>query len=206
MRAYSRELNIKSEMSENMINRFCKELESIGGYYTVAENDEDVANTIFKISDRYNANSIVFGGHSRLKKYSDDCIRRKNARDITVDEIINNGNDPIRLREKLSKADIGVSFAFCIIAETGSAVLLSSPCEPRILSLLPETSVIIADSKRVIPELTDVVELIQNEMDFKDLSCMTVISGPSRTADIEKVLVMGVHGPRNLHIILLDVN
>lgn len=199
-------MKAKIEMSENLINRFCKELESIGGYYTIAEDDEDVANTIFKISDRYNANSIVFGGHPSLKNIFDDCIRRKNARDITVDEIINNGNDPIRLREILSKADIGVSAAFCIIAETGSAILLSSAYEPRILSLLPETSVIIVDSKRVVPELTDAVELIQNEMDFKDLSCMMIISGPSRTADIEKVLVTGVHGPKNLHIILLEAN
>lgn len=190
-------------MSENMINRFCKELERIGGYCTVVENDEDVTNTIFKISDRYNANSIVFGSHPSLKKYSEDCIRRKNGRSITVYEITNDGNGTIRLLEKLSKADIGVSFAFCIIAETGSAVLLSSPYEPRSLSLLPETSVIIADSTRVVPELTDAVELIQNEMDFKDLSCMTVISGPSRTADIEKVLVTGVHGPKNLHVIIL---
>lgn len=186
-----------------MINRFCKELESIGGYCTIAENDEDVVNTIFKISDRYNANSIVFGGHPDIKKYSDDFIRRNNARDITVDKITDNGNDTILLREKLSKADIGISFAFCIIAETGSAVLLSSPYEPRSLSLLPVTSVIFVDSKRVVSELTDAVERIQKEMNFTDLSCMTIISGPSRTADIEKVLVTGVHGPKNLHVIIL---
>lgn len=189
-----------------MINKFCKELENIGGYYTIAENDEDIVNTLFKITDSYSANSIVFGGHPRLKNISDDYMRRKNEKDINVHEINCIGNESMLLREKLSKADIGVSFAFCIIAETGSAVLLSSPYEPMSLSLLPETSVIIANSKRVVPELTDAVQLIQNEMDFKDLSCMTVISGPSRTADIEKVLVTGVHGPKNLHIILLEVN
>jgi L-lactate dehydrogenase complex protein LldG len=193
-------------MSDNMINKFCKELENIGGYYTIAENDEDIVNTLFKITDSYSANSIVFGGHPRLKNISDDYMRRKNEKDINVHEINCIGNESMLLREKLSKADIGVSFAFCIIAETGSAVLLSSPYEPMSLSLLPETSVIIANSKRVVPELTDAVQLIQNEMDFKDLSCMTVISGPSRTADIEKVLVTGVHGPKNLHIILLEVN
>lgn len=190
-------------MSDNLINRFCKELESIGGYYTIAENDVDVVNTLFKITDSYNANSIVFGGHPRLKNISDDYMRSKNVKDINVHEINCIGNDSMLLREKLSKADISVSFAFCIIAETGSAVLLSSPYEPRALSLLPETSVIIADSKRVVPELTDAVELVQHEMDLKDLSCMTVISGPSRTADIEKVLVTGVHGPKNLHVIIL---
>jgi L-lactate dehydrogenase complex protein LldG len=44
---------------------------------------------------------------------------------------------------------------------------------------------------------------LQKEKGFQDSSCITIISGPSRTADIEKVLVMGVHGPKNLYVILI---
>ena len=189
--------------NNELIIQFKNELERIGGNFSAAESDSDAAAQIIEKANRYNADSIVFGGNPKLKNILDLILTAKNFNGKSISEINNLDSDPAILHEKLSKADIGISYAYCIVAETGSIVLLSSQYEPRSLSLLPGTSIIIANSECVVPELADALELLQKERDFQDLSCMTIISGPSRTADIEKVLVTGVHGPKDLHVILI---
>jgi L-lactate dehydrogenase complex protein LldG len=190
-------------INNELITQFQKELERIGGNYSLAQSDNDTAAQIIAIANRYDADSIVFGGNPNLKNIHDLFLTAKNSNGKSISEINNLDSDPAILQEKLSKADIGISYAYCIVAETGSVVLLSSQYEPRSLSLLPGTSIIIANSKCVVPELAVALELLQKERGFQDLSCVTIISGPSRTADIEKVLVTGVHGPKNLHVILI---
>lgn len=189
--------------NNELITKFQKELKRIGGNFSVAESDHDAAAQIIEIANRYNAAYIVFGGNPKLKIIHDFILEVKNSNCKSISEIKNSDSDPAILQEKLSKADIGISYAYCIVAETGSVVLLSSQSEPRSLSLLPGTSIIIANSESVVPELADAIKLLQRERNFQHLSCMTIISGPSRTADIEKVLVTGVHGPKNLHVIVI---
>jgi L-lactate utilization protein LutC len=186
-----------------LINKFQIELERIGGIFSSVENDSDAATEIIEIANGYNTGSIVLSGNPKLTKIHDFILKERGSDSESVLNIKNLDRDSTILREKLSNADIGVSYAYCIIAETGSAVLLSSRDEPRSLSLLPAISIIIANSETVVPELADAIKMLQDETNFVDLSCMTIISGPSRTADIEKVLVTGVHGPKNLHVILI---
>lgn len=189
--------------NNELITQFRNELERIGGNFLAAESYYAAAVQIIEIANRCNSDSIVFGGNPKLKIIHDFILASKNSNGKSISEIKNLDNDPAIIQEKLSKADIGISYAYCIVAKTGSVVLLSSQSEPRSLSLLPGTSIIIANSKSVVPELADALELLQKERSFQGLSCITIISGPSRTADIEKVLVTGVHGPKNLYVILI---
>ncbi len=100
-------------------------------------------------------------------------------------------------RDEAARADLGVTGCEALVAETGS-VLLAHP-EGRAASLLPDTHVVVARPDQVVASLEDALARIRD----RDGSSFTLVTGPSRTADIEKTLVMGMHGPRRLILLLL---
>jgi L-lactate utilization protein LutC len=93
-------------------------------------------------------------------------------------------------------AGAGVTGALAAISETGSLLLADSPDTPLAASLLPETHIALLDSKNIYPTLERVLTLPQAQR----APAAVLISGPSRTADIEMSLTIGVHGPGRLHI------
>ncbi len=106
-----------------------------------------------------------------------------------------------------SKADLGISGADYGLADSGTLVLRALPGQDRATSLLPPIHVAIIESEHILPGLDDlIIRLLLDLEEKKDInSCLTLITGPSKTADIEMNLVHGVHGPKELHVILLNI-
>lgn len=96
-------------------------------------------------------------------------------------------------------ADAGVSEASWGIAETGSVVLAASPAEPRARSLLPWVHVSLLREDRVVADLDELFARVRHDLP----SALAIVTGPSRTADIEQTLMVGVHGPGEVHVVLL---
>jgi L-lactate dehydrogenase complex protein LldG len=92
-----------------------------------------------------------------------------------------------------------VSEAVYALADPGSVVLAASPDEPRARSLLPEVHITTVTEDRVLPGLDELFALVGARMP----SNLAVVSGPSRSADIEQILALGVHGPREEHVVIL---
>ncbi len=92
----------------------------------------------------------------------------------------------------------GVSQALYGLAETGSVVLAASPDEPRARSLLPDVHVALLAEDRILPGLPELFEAVGNDLP----SALAIVTGPSRSADIEQQLVVGVHGPGEVHVVL----
>lgn len=108
------------------------------------------------------------------------------------------------LRQKAIAADIGITGVYYAIAETGSCVLLPRKGVSRVISLLPPVHIAVVESGQVLPSLDELFTLRRQDFLNGDLgSYMNLISGPSRSADIEYQLVTGVHGPGEVHMILL---
>ena len=107
-------------------------------------------------------------------------------------------------RDPLFAADLGISAADFLIAETGTVVLRACPDEPRSLSLLPPVHIVVAERARLVPDLFDLFEAKLPAEASSLPSCVSLITGPSKTGDIELRLVTGVHGPGELHVILVD--
>ena len=99
-------------------------------------------------------------------------------------------------------ADLGVSGVDYLIAETGSLVLASSPEVPRSVSLLPPVHVAVARREQVLPDLFD--RLAPGRWPGGLPAGLALITGPSKTGDIELRLVTGVHGPGEVHVVLLS--
>jgi L-lactate dehydrogenase complex protein LldG len=98
------------------------------------------------------------------------------------------------------RAEVGVTSADYALADTGTLVVRSSS-EARLVSLLPPVHVAVVAKDRLLGSLDELFTVVPTPAD--DTSSMVLITGPSRTADIEQILVRGVHGPGELHVVLL---
>lgn len=97
---------------------------------------------------------------------------------------------------------VGVTGTYCAIAENGTLMLLSGEHTHATTSLLPETHIAVVPASRVLRAMEDGWDLLRKE--HGDLPRqVNFVSGPSRTADIEMTLVMGVHGPFRVHVIVV---
>lgn len=101
-----------------------------------------------------------------------------------------------------SKFEVGITTADALIARTGSVLLTSASAAGRRLSVLPPTHVVIAEKSQVVRSLEDAFRILKSVS--YNWSYATVISGPSRTSDIEKQLVLGAHGPKRLIVFILN--
>ncbi len=97
-----------------------------------------------------------------------------------------------------------VSFAKAGIAATGSLFLkLDDPCE-RGATALPLLHAVFVRGSSIVPDLYSLHDLIASELNSPNPSYLSITTGPSRTADIERVLTIGVHGPKELHVLVLE--
>lgn len=111
----------------------------------------------------------------------------------------------LRLRRGRTEGDdlVGISHAFGAVAETGTLVMLSGPESPTTLNFLSETHVVVLPVTRLAGTYEEVwVRLRAERADIP--RTVNLITGPSRTADIEQTIQRGAHGPRRLHILLVD--
>jgi L-lactate dehydrogenase complex protein LldG len=99
-------------------------------------------------------------------------------------------------------AEIGINFADYALADTGSLVFLTESHESRLISLLPPIHIAIVARKKILSGLDELFTLVPQPTARS--SAMALITGPSRTADIEMRLVRGVHGPGEIHVIIVE--
>lgn len=105
-------------------------------------------------------------------------------------------------REANGDDEIGISGAFCAIADTGTLMLISGENTPSSVSLLPETHIAILAANRIVRHMEDAWALYQKEWGALPRA-VNFVSGPSRTGDIEQTIVLGAHGPMRVHLIIV---
>lgn len=98
---------------------------------------------------------------------------------------------------------LGVTGVFAAIAETGTLMMLSGPESPASTHLLPETHVAIVPASRIVGHYEDAFARVRAERG-QTPRAMNLVSGPSRTGDIEQTIVLGAHGPYRVHIVIVD--
>jgi len=97
---------------------------------------------------------------------------------------------------------VGITGAFCAVAETGTLVTVSGPDTPAAVSLLPETHVAVLPASRIVPGMEEAWQLMRAERVALPRA-VNFISGPSRSADIEQTVTLGAHGPYRVHIVVI---
>ncbi len=97
---------------------------------------------------------------------------------------------------------VGITGAFCAIAETGTLMMCSGQDTPATTSLLPETHIAVVSRSRILAGMEDAWDLLRQEIGGMPRA-VNFISGPSRTADIEQTVTLGAHGPYRVHVLLM---
>ncbi|WP_375415887.1 lactate utilization protein C [uncultured Hymenobacter sp.] len=103
-------------------------------------------------------------------------------------------------------ADLGLTSCEALVARTGSVLVSAATAGGRRLSIYPDQHLVVARPGQVVAEIGDALQLMQDKYGAGLPSMISLTTGPSRTADIEKTLVLGAHGPRRLALFLLDDN
>lgn len=97
---------------------------------------------------------------------------------------------------------VGITGAFCAIAETGTLMTLSGADTPATVSLLPETHIAVVRKSRIVRGMEEAWQLARAELGQLPRA-VVFISGPSRTADIEQTVTLGAHGPYRVHVVIV---
>ena len=111
-----------------------------------------------------------------------------------------------RFREAVAASYVGVTSADFCVADSATLVMKTRPGQARSVSLVPSVHVAVIEARRVIADLGELYAVLTRDPDQRAeglTNCMTFISGPSKTADIEAQMVHGAHGPRALHLLII---
>lgn len=117
-----------------------------------------------------------------------------------------NSNDPEQNIRQAEKANIGITISEITLAESASAVLYSDPNRGRTMNFLPEKSIVLIPKSSIVPRMTQAARHIHEQIERGEQvpSCILFMSGPSNSADIEMVLIVGVHGPIKATYIVIE--
>lgn len=193
----------------NLIEQFAEAFQAVGGQLHRAASSTEVVAQVVEIARNREAHSIVVTRHPEVIAVL-PALPASGAQVTVVG--FPSGETPTRAqrdaqRAVMAQADMVVSGADYAIADTGTLVMVAGSHNPRAATLLPPVHVAVLDPNSLLPSLADFVGHFKADhlhTGHLDVSGVTFISGPSRTGDIEQTLSVGVHGPGEVHVILLD--
>lgn len=172
---------IQPTLGSDLSSFFITKLEKVAGTLETIPNIKDIPFAILGFLDKHQlSQKLVID--TRLKKLP--------------------WPNKLQLSYRAAQSDdtVSVSQAFAGIAETGSLVLLSSPASPTTLNFLPENHIIILHQNDLLSHIEDVWTRLRTQSQPRTVN---IITGPSRTADIEQTIQLGAHGPKRLHVIFV---
>lgn len=122
-----------------------------------------------------------------------------------LQQLLNNYEFPFFETDKdFDQAQAGITLCEALIARNGSVMISNGNAAGRRLSIYPPVHLVVAYTSQLVPDLKDGFKLLKEKYGANIPSMISNITGPSRTADIEKTLVLGAHGPKELFVFLLD--
>ena len=183
--------------------------ERAGAVVSMARSIEEATEYVVSVVRNIEARSVVRSGHDVLDRLGIDAALATAGVEVTVSAAPQGGDRQSKreeLRQQAARADVGITGVDYAIAETGSCVIVPRPGVSRAVSLLPPVHVAVVEAGCVLPSLDELFVLRRSDfLNGKMGSYMNIITGPSRSADIEYTIVKGVHGPGEVHLVLLDV-
>ena len=182
------------ERIEDPPARFLQELEVVGGHGFRAASAEEARGYVVDLARQRGASLLVRWDDRELDELGLDEPLAEAGVEVAVWRELED------FREVAARADVGLSTAEWAIAETGSLVLASGPGRGRSVTLLPPTYVAVLPAGRVLPTLAEAIEKYAGKALPSNVCFHT---GPSRSGDIEMSLVTGMHGPGDVHVVLV---
>jgi L-lactate utilization protein LutC len=167
---------------EDLVERFTQELKAIGGQVCRVTSNDLADSVIALLRERGMDTTLIWNSVPALNE----------------NQLAKEGIKAVRNGDPSVKA--GITGAAVAIAETGTIVIPSGKGQPLSVSLLPEIHIAVIHSSQIVYSLEEAIQIKA----VRDASATVLITGPSRTADIEMTLTIGVHGPKELIVYILE--
>ncbi len=179
-----------------------------GWRVAVCETHEEAARYVADLAREIEAGSVVRSAHDAVERLGIERALEGSGvevRTMALDAAAAEREEQrLANRERMIGAGIGLTGVDYAIAETGSAVIVARQGASRLVSLLPPVHVAVVELGQVLPSLDELFALLRERFgDGDPESYMNIITGPSRSADIEYQLVTGVHGPGEVHMVIV---
>lgn len=174
------------EYNDHLDVLFAGQLSAVSGNFVFCEDEIQLIENLLDLAEKNNWRRIYAwetGLQSLLSKYEFPFYS-------TDTEFLN--------------ADLGITFCEALVARNGSVLVSNGTAAGRRLSIYPHIHVVIAYTSQLVLDLKDGFKLLKEKYPENMPSMVSNITGPSRTADIEKTLVLGAHGPKELYVFLLE--
>lgn len=167
----------------------------------VVAKEAELPQTILDICEKYGGGKVVINNDNRLVELGITPTVQAKYDSYVWD--FNNGDENLA---KAEQANIGIVYGEYGLAESGGIVLFSDKDFGRSVSLLPEKSVVVLRKSTVLPRVAQLAKILHDKAQQGERmpSCVNIISGPSATADIELIKVVGVHGPVSKIYLVID--
>ena len=182
------ESSVYTEVPEPLDVTFAQELVKVSGKFVYCENNDDFISTLqsFILEKEW---PVLFCFDPVLQ----DFLRKGG---IPFDSTVSN----------ITEAKIGITRCEYLIARLGTVMVSSRLSPGRKINVFPEIHLVVGYSSQLVPDLKQAFHHIRKKYQDHYPSMISLITGPSRTADIEKTLVMGAHGPKELYVFMIENN
>jgi L-lactate dehydrogenase complex protein LldG len=165
---------------------FAQELMKVGGQFIYCENMDEMLSTLELLVKTNNLQPLF-------------------CNDLKLFNTMVKAGVPVENDVKnLPNVRAGITFCEFLVARLGSVMVSSRSGPGRKMNIFPEVHIVLAKSSQLVPDLKHAFTALKEKYPQRLPSMVSVITGPSRTADIEKTLVMGAHGPKELYVFLVD--
>jgi L-lactate dehydrogenase complex protein LldG len=165
---------------------FAEELTAVSGNFIFCENGIDFIENILELADKFKWRKIY-------------CWEPE------LQELLSHYEFPFYETDKdFEMAEVGITLCEALVARNGSVIVSNNNAAGRRLSIFPHYHIVIARTGQLVLDLKDAFDLLKSKYGTQIPSMISTITGPSRTADIEKTLVLGAHGPKELFVFLVD--
>jgi L-lactate dehydrogenase complex protein LldG len=192
---------------DGVVEKFRKEFELVSGEFHYCDTGSAVIQSLTQLIQSSASSRIAVSGHpicARLGIAKSLQTQLANMNLLVEDIESENSFDRTRLRNSMAQVSLSITGAEYLIAESGTIVSVAGPQASRQISLLPSIHVVLATPQQIFPNMAELfLEIQRTNGTNLPGSALTFITGPSRTADIEKVLIKGVHGPMRLVLMMV---
>ncbi|QNL50803.1 LUD domain-containing protein [Olivibacter sp. SDN3] len=180
------ELPLYKETEETLEVLFAKNFTTVAGNFVFCDDEIQLIENLLAIVEKEHA-------------------RRIYAWEKSMQELLDRYEFPyFKSDADFINAQIGITACEALIARTGSILVTNGNASGRRMSIYPHVHIVIAYTSQVVMDLKDGFNIVREKYADSLPSMISTITGPSRTADIEKTLVLGAHGPKQLYLLLMD--
>lgn len=174
------------DLKEDFDITFAKAFSEVSGKFIYCEDESDLRNNIASL----NADKKW----KEIHCYEPELLRILDGSGVALSKEPGN----------VENVSAGITGCEYLVARFGSILVSSRQTGGRRMNVFPESHIVIAWADQIVPDIKDALKAVREKYAGKLPSMLSLITGPSRTADIEKTLVMGAHGPKELYLFLID--